>query len=59
MSHEPPKKKAQIQPLPFLGFFFVNQFKKDDENQVGFLKDLMFFVIKDYSPMRIVESIWF
>jgi hypothetical protein len=47
MSHEPPKKKAQIMPFAISRFFFVNQFKKDDENQVGFLKDLMFFVIKD------------
>jgi hypothetical protein len=59
MSHEPPKKKAQIMPFAFSRVFFVNQFKKDDENQVGFLKDLIFFVIKDYLPMRIVESIWF
>lgn len=42
----------------FWVFFYGNQFKKDNEKQLYSLKDLMFFVMKGYLPMRIIESIW-
>jgi len=29
--------------LSFLGFFSINQFKKENETQVGFLENLTFF----------------
>jgi hypothetical protein len=38
-------------------FSYVNQFKKDNETQVGSLEDLMFFMMKGYFRMRIIESI--
>jgi hypothetical protein len=40
------------------GFYF-SQFRKDNETQVGFLEDLMFFVMKGYLPLKTIESIWF
>jgi hypothetical protein len=43
--------------VPFLFLFFANQFLKASEIQVGFLEEIMLFVIKGYLLMRIVESI--
>jgi len=39
-------------------FPFTNQFKKYNEIHVGFLEDVILFVIKSNFPMKIVESIW-
>jgi hypothetical protein len=36
-----------------------NKFKKDDPLQVGFLEDLVLFVVKGFLPMKFVELIWF
>jgi hypothetical protein len=56
---EPNKKRAIDFPSNIFGFFSTNfKFKKDDLIQVGFLEDLMLFVVKGLLPMRIVESIW-
>ncbi len=57
LDYEPNKKKATISPSNILVFFYF-KFKKDDLTQVGFVEDLMLFVVKGLLPMRIVESIW-
>jgi len=58
LAHEPTKKRAHATPFVIFRFFSsINQFKKDDETQVGLLEDLMFFVFKGYLPMRTIESI--
>jgi hypothetical protein len=43
-----------------LWFFFCtpSKLKKDDATQVGFLEDLMLFVVKGLLLMSIVEFIW-
>jgi hypothetical protein len=57
---EPAKKRTHVTPLAIFEFFsYVNQFKKDNETQIGSLEDLMFFMMKGYLPMKIIESIWF
>ncbi len=35
-----------------------NKFIKDDPTHVGFLEDLILFVVKGLLPMKLVESIW-
>jgi hypothetical protein len=59
MDHEPPKKKTIISPITISRFFVIfNLFKKDHETQIGFLKNVMLFFIKRFSPMKIMEFIW-
>jgi hypothetical protein len=56
---EPNKKIATISPSNIIGLFSTNfKFKKYDLTQVGFVEDLMLFVVKGLLLMRIVESIW-
>jgi len=41
---EPAKKRTHVTPLAIFEFFsYVNQFKKNNETQIGSLEDLMFF----------------
>ncbi len=55
LAHEPTKKRAHATPFVICRFFSsLNQFKKDDETQVGFFEDLMFSV---NLPMGTIESI--
>jgi hypothetical protein len=59
MDHEPIKKKTIINPITICRFFVIfNQFKKDHETQMGFLEDVMLFVIKGFWPTKIMEFIW-
>jgi hypothetical protein len=44
-----------LQTLVF--YSTISKFKKDDVIQVGFLEDLMLFVIKGLMLMRIIESV--
>jgi hypothetical protein len=56
---EPNKKRAIVFPSNIFGFFSTNfKYKKYDLTQVGFVEDLMLFVVKGLLLMRIVESIW-
>jgi hypothetical protein len=52
-------KKKHVFPFANSSFFLstISKFKKDDVTQVGFLEDLMLFVIKGLMFMKIVESI--
>jgi hypothetical protein len=39
-------------------FSSTNQFTKDNDTHVGFLEDVMLYVIKGFLPMKIIESVW-
>jgi hypothetical protein len=55
---EPSKKKAHVSPFANFSFFStVRKFKTYDATQVGYLEDLMLFVIKGLMPMKTIESI--
>jgi hypothetical protein len=56
--HLPMSKPRMATSIVIFGFLF-SQFTKDNETQVGFLKDLMVFVIKSYLLLKTTESIWF
>jgi hypothetical protein len=43
----------------FVFFSIVSKFKRDVVTQMGFVEDLLLFVVKGLFPMRIIESIWF
>jgi len=55
---EPSKKRAHVSPCTSFGFLSTsNKFKKNDATHVGFLENVMLFVIKRLMFMKIVESI--
>jgi hypothetical protein len=55
---EPNKKRAHVSPCKIFGFLSTsNKFKKDDAIHVGFLENVMLFVIKGLMFMKIVELI--
>jgi preprotein translocase subunit SecB len=59
LSRELADKQVHVTPNAIFGFFSsTNQFKKNNETWVRFLEDVMLLMIKAYSLMRIVESIW-
>lgn len=44
-----PRRGHMQHHLSFLGFFSINQFKKENETQVGFLENLTFFCFQGLS----------
>jgi hypothetical protein len=47
LDYEPSKKRAHVSPTTISCFFsIINKFKKDDVTQMGFVEDLMLFVVK-------------
>jgi hypothetical protein len=47
LDHKPSKKRAHVFSTTIFGFFsIIGKFKKDDVTQMGFVEDLMLFVVK-------------
>jgi len=47
LDHEPSKKRAHVSPTTISSFFsIISKFKWDDVTQMGFVDDLMLFVVK-------------
>jgi len=59
LDHEPNKKRAHVSLFVIFGFFsIVNKFKINDVTQMGFVEDMMLFMVKGFLLMKNVESIW-
>jgi hypothetical protein len=55
---QPSIKCPCITPSAMFGFLSsTNQFRKDNDTHVGFLEDVMLYVIKGFLPMTIVEFV--
>lgn len=49
LDHEPNKKKAHVSPISIVCFFSIaSKFKRDVVTQMGFVEDLLLFVVKGY-----------
>ncbi len=61
LDREPNKKRAHVSPIAIFCFFFSNasKFKRDVVTQMGFVEDLLLFVVEGLLLMRIIEYIWF
>jgi hypothetical protein len=55
---EPNSKKSHITLIIVFYFYAITTFTKKHFTQKAFMEDVMLYVVKEFLPLKIVESIW-